>query len=242
MELEEKLKEIAKKAKNKEDKDNLINRVKNLEKIAVEMYNRLKSEKSQSNEKKPEQQPEYQNNVDINQCSDEIKEINNKLDKILDTINNNNYEKIENMLKEILDKLESMKYVNLSEDAINQISDKIKQIYDSSKMEFIEKLDIIIENTNNYSSKLDKLSNEIDNITEKIDKMSEKITDLLDSGGVKVVDIIKLIKEIYKGINEIKEILNNLEEESINKAIKIADDLNTKIDSYLVEIEEGINA
>ncbi|XRP96412.1 hypothetical protein ACO3UB_05560 [Methanocaldococcus sp. 16A] len=248
MEFDEKLKEITKKAKNKEEKDNLIDRIKNLEKMATELYNKLKSEKSESDEKPSKEENnteilQYQNNNQYtNQYSEEIKEINNKLDKIINILNSNNYEKIEKMLGEVLDKLENKKYVNLSEESINQLSNKIKQIYDSSKNELFEKLDVIIDHINKYSEKLDVLSNGIDNITEKIDKMSEKISDLLDSGGVKVIDIIKLIKEIYKGINEIKEILNNREKENMDRAIEIIDDLNTKIDSYLVEIEEGIKA
>ncbi|ACV25002.1 hypothetical protein [Methanocaldococcus fervens] len=241
MELEEKLKEIAKKAK-KGGKDDLADRVKNLEKVAIKLYNNFKSE-SQPNEKTIEQE-QHENEIEQhpNQYFDKIEEINNKLDKILDIIGNNkNCEKIENLLKEILAKFDELKYTNLSEEAINKISDKVKQIYDSSKMELMEKLDTIIERINDYSSKLDRLSDGVDDISNKIDTISEKIKDLLDIGGVKVVDIIKLIKEIYKGIDEIKKILNSSDDENIDKAIDIVDELNSKIDNYIEEIEKELS-
>jgi len=254
---------------NQIQKDDLINRAKNLEKLASSLYNKLKSsnisetddknddnnENDNENDASNKEENNNKNEPDLNSDEeevksdsverlesggDEIKEINEKLDKILEIVKNSSYEKIENMLKEVLSKLENLKKVDLSDEALDQISDKIKKIYDSSKMELIEKLDKIIANTENYSSKLDKLSDEVDNISEKIDTMSEKIKELMESGGVKVVDVIKLIKEIYQGIDDIKKLLNKCDEESLDRAIEIVDEINGKIDNYLKEIEKEL--
>ncbi|ACX73345.1 conserved hypothetical protein [Methanocaldococcus vulcanius M7] len=254
---------------NQIQKDDLIDRAKNLEKLASSLYNKLKTSnlpktdnKDNDNEEKNTEESKINDNkndtdLDLNnneedirnsdseeriKNGDEIKEINEKLDKILEIVKNNGYERIENMLKEVLTKLENLKKVDLSDEALDQISDKIKKIYDSSKMELMEKLDKIIANTENYSSKLDKLSDEVDTISEKIDTMSEKIKELMESGGVKVVDVIKLIKEIYQGIDDIKKLLNKCDEESLDRAIEIVDEINGKIDNYLKEIEKELSS
>ena len=131
---------------------------------------------------------------------------------------------------------------------LKEINEKLKKLsilegMDNSKIEetlnqILEKINILIEKNNAFSSKLNKIVQEIDKITKKLDDISEKILKLYDSGSVTVLDVVNLIRDISSGIGEIKEILSSNNYEEIDKAIKIADDLNDKADNYLKEFEK----
>ncbi|AXI25717.1 hypothetical protein CFE53_06125 [Methanofervidicoccus sp. A16] len=135
-------------------------------------------------------------------------------------------------LEEISKKLEELPKA-IGEMGNPKIEEMLNQI--------LEKINVLIDKNTENAKKLDRIIEELDKIISKLEDISEKMVKLYESGGITVLDVINLIREIHSGICEIKEILSTYRYEEIDRAIEIADNLNNKMDTYLKEFEKIVN-
>ena len=135
-------------------------------------------------------------------------------------------------LKEISEKLDEL-FKAIEENNNSRIEETLNQI--------LEKVNFLVDKNMENTSKLDRILQEIDNIISKLEELSEKIVVLYENGSMTVLDIVKLVREIYTDIHEIREIVSAYRYEEIDRAIEIVDNLNDKIDIYLKEFEKIIN-
>ncbi len=168
---------------------------------------------------------------------EDIQQINKKLDMILDYLKKSDYSNIKTLLDKVVERLEKLE---APKQDLKEVVDKLNSIIQTSKSEIVEKLNIVNDSIKNTSEKIDIVDKRVELANEKISNLSEKIEDILENSGITVVDLIKLIREIYSQIKEIRKLVESGDFKSIEKAINLVDELNEKIDEYINEIKNNI--